>query len=448
MSTPPVVPLNSSLVNPNSNLHYFSWVRRNMLEAHRMSPFDALIGKSNESVIYKAFNENGGMQGHQVVFDILGEMVKGGITDDQTASGKGETFRLFEDSLWIQQFRYVGKHPTRYEAHDVNRNNLADPQPMMNALRSRYLKYRDQRFYDNLQGLLARPNGGGSIIPQHPTHLMVYGVGGSNGVAKFSYDQWQEVQENIAIGENWAYGSKRRPLDPFKTEMTEQMLMPQRNCYLMFIDASVAKIIKNDINGFRNIMTSGDVRGNKNRVIEGVIGKIDEMIFVKIPTFYGKTAYNEKVGAYDTTATGDAAATGVIANKANSISEIENPNNVFPIEDERNEIYRTGLRQRDGNGYYSGQPNFGVQQGGTQLHNERWVRCPVVGGSAMQYGIGLEPTFTRELKDGGNQLESFLTTWYSIQKTKLKEAKEGSDYEGANITGIDLGCFCVDIRVK
>jgi hypothetical protein len=156
-------------------------------------------------------------------------------------------------------------------------------------------------------------------------------------------------------------------------------------------------------------MAQGDVRGNNNRNIKGVIGKIGSMMIVVADQFFGATA-------------GSTLGWGL------NDSEIE----------------ISGLRQYDGadpaTALWTGQEGFDYAS--ATLHS----RGLVMGAGALQLAFGKHPDYKwQPSEDFGITSESALEVWMNTRKTVL--TAENTDYKQAKITSLDYGVVAVDVAV-
>jgi hypothetical protein len=141
----------------------------------------------------------------------------------------------------------------------------------------------------------------------------------------------------------------------------------------------------------------GDVRGEGNRLLKGVIGKIGSFIFIE-----GDTAF----GVADATIG-------------------------------RSEVEIAGLRHVDDTGLFEGQPGYGAS--GTVEAS----RAIILGRSAVQIGFGKQPDYKwQESQDFGIKSESAVEVWMNVQKTILKA--ENDEYKEAKVGGHDFGIVVVD----
>ena len=183
--------------------------------------------------------------------------------------------------------------------------------------------------------------------------------------------------------------------------------------WLFIIDAAMKNILMQDataVVGFADIMKDGDLRGNNNRMIEGVIGRIGNLVIVEADQFFGTT-------------------TAEVTNWGLDASEIE----------------IAGLRQYGGadptTAPWTGQSTFDYAH--ANLHS----RGIIMGAGALQCGFGKQPDYKYQpSQDFGIKSESAVEFWMDSRKTKL--TAENTDYSAAKIAAIDYGVIAVDLEVQ
>jgi len=153
------------------------------------------------------------------------------------------------------------------------------------------------------------------------------------------------------------------------------------------------------------VLQTADVRGNDNRLIKGVIGKIGNFLFVEAGTFFGDT-------------------TGAIT--TNGYYNYENTG-----------VEMAGLRQKDVAGVWTGEATFD----GTAVTS----RCLVLGAGAFQKANGLMPDYKYESTDFNKFSESCLETWCAAKPSKL--VAENSDYADGKAAGYNYGIVFVDVAL-
>lgn len=174
-----------------------------------------------------------------------------------------------------------------------------------------------------------------------------------------------------------------------------------RPMWLMVVDALTSRALKQDPK-YQSIVINGDFRGNRNRAISGVIGKLGNLIIVEADNFFGSTS----------------------------------PGTSWRIEDTGIEI--AGLRNQDANGVWAGQEGYDPT---TSLMS----RNLILGAGAIQFGFGATPDYKwKSSQDFDITSESALVVILNAQKTKL--INENGDYNMAKVTDNDWGCIAVDVQ--
>ena len=238
--------------------------------------------------------------------------------------------------------------------------------------------------FDALQGFL---NGEG------PTHRIL--PNGKTDIASldandvWTYDFLLDVEDIIKSGKGYTIGSTRRPLEPYKLQNGQRV-------WLLVVDSRVARDLRKD-NNFTAIMASADVRGEGNRLIKGVIGKIGSFLVIEAMTAFGEAS--PTIG--------------------------------------KSEVEIAGLRHVDSTGLFEGQPGYGAA--GTIEAS----RSLILGRSAVQIGFGKQPDYKfKTSQDFDIKSESALEVWMNVQKTILKT--ENTDYGEAKVAGHDYGVVVAD----
>jgi hypothetical protein len=151
--------------------------------------------------------------------------------------------------------------------------------------------------------------------------------------------------------------------------------------------------------GLIQLMQHADLRGDGNRVIKGVLGRIGRLVFVEADAFFGEST-----------------GTGL----------------------DESEIEVAGLRQYDSaNTAWSGEAAF---------VNPIYSRNLILGAGALQLGMGKQPDYKfQPSQDFAIKSESALEVWMETQKTKL--VAENGDYKQAKRGGLDHGVIALDVKI-
>jgi len=352
------------------------WVREGLIKAASISYFAPMTGRNDDSVIMMDTNENAS-DGHTMIFDYDGYLTNRPVKGAETAFGKGEEKKKFSSKLTVEMFRYTADNGTEFDAVEIGDLAVSQHSDSRNKLADLFIRAKDQWKFDELQS-----------VGKTPSHTWVF-----DGTSGFGVDELTEIETLIKTGEGFTTGDKRRPMKPFRTDDGRAM-------WLFIVDPVVAGLIKQN-DDWKNIVSQGDVRGNKNKLFTGVLGRFGQLIVMEAPRFFGQSD-------------------DIITDIANTDLNI------------------AGLRQFDAGGDWTGQSSFG----GTTRHS----RCLILGANAAQFGLGKSPDYKfQPSPDFGIKSESELRTWYKIQKTVLTE--ENGDYDDAPMAGIDWGVIAADIKV-
>jgi hypothetical protein len=235
-----------------------------------------------------------------------------------------------------------------------------------------------------MQGLLNNEGPTHRILPNGKTD-----IGSLTSDDVWDYDFVLDVEDIIKSGKGYSVGGTRRPLEPYK-------LSDGRRVWLVVVDSRVSRDLRKDTK-FIDVTAMGDVRGENNRLIKGVIGKIGSFIFIEADTAFGTAS-----------------------------SELG-----------KSEVEIAGLRHVDSAGNFEGQPGYGAA--GTVEAS----RSLILGRSAVQIAFGKQPDYKwQPSQDFGIKSESALEVWMNVQKTVLKA--ENDDYGEAKVAGHDFGVVVVD----
>lgn len=363
----------------SSELKRKKWMREGLIQAKSKSFWTPFTGMTADSVVVQA-NNTDAKEGHTVVFDYDGNLSGKAIKGKNTAFGKGEQKKKFSDKLTVERYRLVADNGDSFDAVDVGDLSLSQHSDSRSKLADLFIRFKDQALFDAAQGL----NG------QAPTHII--DLGGT-----FDYDALLDIEKKIKTSSGFDTGGRRTPLQPFK-------LSEDRPMWLFIVDTAMATLLKKS-DGYQSLVFNADVRGNENRAIKGIIGKIGNLIIVEADTFFGFTDHAEStIGMHDT------------------------------------EVEISGLRQLDTNGLWTGQVGF-------DHANELHSRGLILGKNALQLGFGKMPDYKwQPSEDFAIKSESAVEVWMETQKTKLIEEK--SDYKDAKVAGFDFGVIAVDVKVQ
>lgn len=377
--------MTTAVVSLTSDLVRKKWMREGLIQAASKSFWSPLTGSSKNSVVYQVNNTNAA-EGHTVVFDYSGNISGKAIKGKDTAYGKGETKRKFSDKITVDRYRLVVDNGDDFDAVNIGDLSISQHGDSRSKLGDLWTRFKDQSLFDAAQGLLG----------QTPSHTIDLGT-------TFTFNVLLDIEKTIKTSNGFSTGGVRRPLDSFTTKDGEPM-------WLFVVDTAMANILRQDTAGYQTIVRSGDVRGDQNRNIKGIIGRMGKLLIVEADQFFGNT-------------------TGTTLGWGLNDSEIE----------------IAGLRQYDGadpaTALWTGQEGF--DYGSAVLHS----RGLIMGAGAMQLAMGKMPDYHfQESQDFGITSESALEVWMETQKTNL--TAENTDYSNAKVAGLDFGVIAVDLEVQ
>lgn len=378
----------TGVVSLTSDLKRKRWMREGLVQAASTSFWNTYAGNTKDSIVFQANNPNS-KEGHTVVFDFDGNISGKAIKGKDTAYGKGEQKRKFSDKLTVERYRLVVDNGDKFDGVDIGDLSINEHSDSRNKLGDLFIRFKDQSLFDAAQGNLG----------QAPTHTIDLGT-------TFTYTDLLDITKILKTSNGFTTGGVRRPLDRFKGDSNKPK-------WLFIIDAAMKNILMQDataVVGFADIMKDGDLRGNNNRMIEGVIGRIGNLVIVEADQFFGTT-------------------TAEVTNWGLDASEIE----------------IAGLRQYGGadptTAPWTGQSTFDYAH--ANLHS----RGIIMGAGALQCGFGKQPDYKYQpSQDFGIKSESAVEFWMDSRKTKL--TAENTDYSAAKIAAIDYGVIAVDLEVQ
>lgn len=373
----------TGIVTYDSELVRKGWVLKGLVQAKSTSFWDGVTGMSEDSVIYQK-NDFAVKEGHEVHFQMDGNLVGAAHVDKEQAWGNSEQKKLFSDSLRVKRLRWSVDNGDKFDAKNVGDLSLAEHGDSRSKLSDLFIRAKDQMIFDAGLGLLhgegashtVRPNGKAAIA-----NLLAVDI--------FTYSFALQLEDIIKSGRGYTTGGTRRPLEPYK-------LADGRKMWLMVIDSRQSRDIRLD-NNFIAIGSQGDIRGENNVLLKGVIGTLGAFVIIEAQSAFGTAS----------------------ANIGKSSVEI------------------SGLRKVDSTGLFEGQPGFGAS--GTIIAS----RGMILGRGAFQIGFGKQPDYKfKSSQDFDIKSESALEVWMNVQKTILNT--ENVDYADAKVSGHDYGVVVFD----
>jgi hypothetical protein len=381
----------TGVVPIGSDLKRKKWMREGLVQAASKSFWSPMTGSSRDSIVFQAKNENAS-DGHTVVFDFDGNLSGKGIRGKDTAYGKGEQKRKFSDKITVERYRLVVDNGDKFDGVDIGDLSINEHSDSRTKLADLFVRFKDQALFDAAQGNLITNDS----AQQTPSHVIDLG-------ASFAFGDLLDIERTLKTSNGFTSGGVRRPLDPFR-------MADGRPMWLFVVDAAMANMLRKDTAGYQTIVRSGDVRGNANRNIRGVIGTIGPMVIVEAEQFFGATPGSDS---------------GWFLNDS--------------------EIEISGLRQYSGadptTAPWTGQEGFAY--GSADLHS----RGLLMGAGALQLAFGKMPDYKhQESQDFGIKSESAVEFWMESRKCHLKN--ENQEYKQAKISNIDFGVVAVDVKVN
>ena len=375
-----IVPYDSGLVRKG-------WMLEGLVQARSTSFWEGLTGNSPDAVIYQK-NDFSVSEGHEIWFQFDGNLTSKAHLDKEQAWGNSEQKKLFSDSLRVRRLRWSVDNGDKCDAKNVGDLSIAEHSDSRAKLADLFIRAKDQMIFDAAQGFLHGEGPTHRILPNGKTDIASLDA---NDV--WSYDFLLDVEDIIKSGKGYTIGGTRRPLEPYK-------LQDGRRVWLLIVDSRASRDLRKDTK-FIDVTAMGDVRGEGNRLIKGVIGKIGSFIVIEADTAFGKAS--PTIG--------------------------------------KSEVEIAGLRHVDSTGLFEGQEGYGAA--GTVEAS----RSLIMGRSAIQIGFGKQPDYKwQESQDFGIKSESALEVWMNVQKTILKT--ENTDYGEAKVAGHDYGIVVVDTHFR
>lgn len=364
-------------INIGSELKRKKWMREGLVQAKSLSFWSPYTGMGAESVVVQANNTNAS-EGHTVVFDYDGNLSGKAIKGKDTAFGKGEKKKKFSSTITVDRYRLVADNGDAFDAVEVGDLSLSQHADSRAKLADLFIRFKDQALFDAAQGA----NG------QAPSHIFDLG-------STLDYNNLLDIEAQVKSASGFSTGSARAPLKPYRTADGKPM-------WIFVVDTFMATKLKK-ATGYQSLVYNADVRGNENRAIKGIIGKIGSLLIVEADTFFGTTDHTSTtISLHDT------------------------------------EVEIAGLRRYDSNGNWTGQTDY---NSALALHSRGFI----MGQNALQIGFGKMPDYKHQFSnDFGIKSESALEVWMNVQKTKL--IAEDEDYDQAKLAGYDFGIIAVDVE--
>lgn len=384
----------TGVVKIGSDLERRKWMREGLVQKASQSFWNAYTGTSKDSVVFQANNENSS-EGHTVVFDFDGNLSGKAVKGKDTAFGKGEQKKKFSDKITVERYRLVVDNGDKFDGVNIGDIKINEHSDSRSKLGDLWIRWKDQAIFDSAQGLI-NTNDSGIQVPSHRIDLGT----------TFTFDDLVDIERTLTTSNGYTDGGIRRPLDPFKTTST---IDGDKPLWIFVVDSAMAAVLRKDKAGYQTIVQHGDVRGNRNRNLSGVIGRIGRLLIVEAGQFFGATGGTESGWGLDDSS-----------------------------------IEMAGLRQYSGTdpltAKWTGQDGFDYTS--ANLHS----RGVILGAGALQIAFGKQPDYRwQPSQDFAIKSESALEVWTEVRKTNLKA--ENEKYNAAKISGIDYGVVAVDLQV-
>lgn len=392
----------SGQVRMNSPLERKKWIRDGIKPAAAKSFWGPYTANSSTAIVYQE-NDISASEGHTVVFDYSGKLTGKAIKGKNTAYGKGEVKRKFSGLITVDRYRIPVDNGDKFDGVNIGDLTINEHSDSRKKLADLFIRWKDQMLFDAAQGSI------GAVKTAKPSHIYDLGT-------TFDYNKLLVLEQAVKTGLGFVKASttgavttnkadRRAPLEPFKTENGEDI-------FLFLVDSYMSTKIKTS-NGYQNLVFNADVRGNNNRAITSIIGKIGRFIIVEAPDFFGAT-----LGAGN-----------------------------FGLDDSEVEI--SGLRKYLTDGTidattplvaWEGQDDFSYDVPGSIVS-----RGLILGQSALQMAFGKMPDYKfKSSTDFDITSESAIEFWTNAQKTVL-QLEGGEDYKQAKILNLDYGVIAVDL---
>lgn len=375
-----VVPMDSDLVRKR-------WMREGLIQASAQSFWSTYTGTTKDSIVYQVNNEDA-KAGHTVVFDLDGNLSGSAIRGKERAYGKGEVKRKFSDKVTVERYRIPVDNGDKFDGKTIGDLSINEHTDSRRKLGDLFVRWKDQGLFDAAQGNLITLD----ETRQLPTHVI-------DLAASSTYNDLVDVERTLKTSVGFTTGGIRAPLQPYQGTNEKPL-------WFMFLDShAIAKFKKDNL--LQQLLKDADLRGEKNRLLSGYLGRIGSLAFIEAPSFFGAT-----VGTF-----GD--------------------NEAWGLDDTEVEI--AGMRLYDKtNKRWQGQEGFDFE---STLQSHGFI----VGRGALQLAMGMSPDYKFQASDDfAISSESAVEFWLEMRKTKYKQ-DAGKDYKQAKVAGIDHGIISVTL---
>ncbi len=375
------MPNGTGKVALNSAIKRKQWMSEGLIQKSATSFWAPYKGSTKDSIIMVKNDVSAG-KGHTITFDMDGNLSSRPVKGNTTAKGTGEQKKKFSDNVTVSDYRYVVDNGTKFDGVDIGDLSINEHSDSRSKLADLWVRSEDQAYFD---------------LGQQGAEF------GIDLGTTFTFDQFLDIESVVKKGTGYSTSpagiSKRYPLKPF-------MLSNGKPIWLFLVDVAMKnKLLKSS--GAQQVFREADLRGNNNRLIEGQIGKIGNMLVVEAGDFFGQSDSDILVNQY-----------------------YEYKNTAVEIE---------GLRQYDTvNAVWTGQDGFDA----ASTLKSRGV---ILGANAFQKGNGMMPNYKYEATDFEKFSESCLEVWCAAKSTRL--LAENSDYADGKVAGYNYGSIFVDVQI-
>ncbi len=366
-----------------SDLIRKKWMRDGLIQASANSFWSAYKGTTKDSIIMQANLETADT-GHTVVFDMDGNLSGKPVKGNTTAKGTGEQKKKFSDKVIVSDYRYVVDNGTKFDGKEIGDLSINEHADSRSKLTDLWTRSGDQAYFD---------------LGQQGAEF------GIDLGSTFTFDQFLDIESVVKDGTGYNTTpsgiTTRMPLTPFMTS-------DGRPIWLMVVDNMLKnKLMKST--GAQQLLREADIRGNENRLLKGVLGKVGNFVIVEASSFFGSTEGSilDSDGYYNYDNTG---------------------------------VEIAGMRKYDvDTSKWSGETGF-------DRANTLKSRGIILGAGAFQLGMGKMPDYKYEATDFEKFSESAMEIWCGAKNTKLYA--ENGDYDKAKVAGYNFGSIFFDVQVQ
>ena len=387
-------------VSLGSDLERKGWMREGIVQAASVSFWGPYTGTSSSAIVYQE-NDISASEGHTVVFDFSGKISGKAVKGENTAYGKGEIKRKFSDKITVDVYRIPVQNGRKFDGVNIDDLEINQHSNSRMLLSDLFIRWKDQMIFDTAQGSYG-------TAPSH-----IYNLG-----TAFTYNNLLDIETALKTGRGFKQASatgavttvaasRRAPLSPFRLSNGEAI-------WLFIVDSYMANLLKKS-SGYQTVVIGADVRGNKNRAISGVIGKLGKLMVVEASDFFGFTE----------------------------------PGAGFALDD--TEIEDAGLRKYTHDGTVDTTTPLTAWEGQDLYETDAATvgnivsRGLILGQGAICNAFGKMPDYLfQESQDFKNTSESAVEFWTEAKKTILN-LESGEAYKQAKITDLDYGVIAVDV---